>query len=662
MSSEQNLEDVKIVKCKCHIIKKINNKNVKLLSPPEIYKLIKEGQKICNLCQIDKIDKIDKFYSLIKTLKYHEIKEFIPLELIVRHPIVSAGVLETCVDNISYSDLSFMLDSPKIDIPEVLIVRLCSRIINISKLDITDELNIPMMMLKRIMKNTALLSKHYKKIMEFIIDLLILKKIKKISDSGIHLADYSMLLEICLEKTNEIYTKLHPNWNTGSEERLASSQIEQLNKKNDELMTVSDIVIEESTFFRLREEFFDMSIKNLSYSTHDKMLGKLDSIIEYVSSVSISSYLMKNRQFELVIEPSNLFDSCDFSDTEKMNALFSNLSEKSSTKVVYKNKIGIDASGLTKDVYGMITTELINNFEEIDSYMLPKRDSTLGSMQWKFLGIMFGRSIFRECISPCINLHPILCYFLQNDTTKLKMRHFFAELEPYYIDYLASMKIILDMNDDEYADFLDLQEEKTLAKTKYVGKYIYDKYIYASLKWFVDGFREVYKNYYYTHCISLISFHNFVRGNVVYDILGDSNHSLKNNLTVEDRTIQIDEKTGNKYNAFEKNTKIFEEMFLIVLDELGKKSFDKLRNFIRFWFGTSSINTFSKHKAVLCITNENFYGCFQSHTCFNTLDIDSTIVKALTLDTIKQNITDMIDNSVKNQELSETVGFRMQFM
>ena len=88
-----------------------------------------------------------------------------------------------------------------------------------------------------------------------------------------------------------------------------------------------------------------------------------------------------------------------------------------------------------------------------------------------------------------------------------------------------------------------------------------------------------------------------------------------------------------------------------------------MKSFIKFWFGTHSINNFSLFKPKLNLTyDNNGRGCFISSTCFATLYINKYLIfdfiNNATL--MKNKFNQIINMSLKNQELMEKAGFFMQ--
>jgi len=215
------------------------------------------------------------------------------------------------------------------------------------------------------------------------------------------------------------------------------------------------------------------------------------------------------------------------------------------------------------------------------------------------------------------------------------------------------------MNKKEYEEFMELQCEDIVPRSQYVGNYVYSKYLYQSSINFILGFRMLKSRYYYMNYVSMITLTRYIKGDWKYDIIGNSQHSLKNNIVIR-REQDYDDQVVAKGTIFYERIEYFKKIFMKVMDDLNNKDIDKLKSFVKFWFGTASINTFNNIKATVSISNSNLYGCFKSNTCFNNLHIESIYIKSSSI--LYDEILKLIDNTLENQKLSESAGYRMQFM
>jgi len=607
-----------------------------LLSESKLYDITKRCQETCNFC---KLTKVDILYNTIKILKYHQIKDFIGFDKILNNYIILSDIIVRYGDNISFDDLIIILEQKTLkDISPSVIFKITHNILKSvsSSPDKIENINKrSLLILQKIVSNENLLIKYYDTVMGFILEMLENSYISKIKELGIQIADFSMLMELELKRIG----KVKPD-------------------KRDIYYKSINNIIQEAAFFRLSSKFFSVMYL-LPSDLYNLVLKKLDNIIEYISYSSIPE---TSEEIELIIDPLKPFENIQLDDSKETEIFLDLISSRRKTFIEYiadGKTNGYDAGGLSKDFYSIISSEIIKNCEEVDSYLVPKKDSTLHPSVWKFFGIMMGRSIFRETISPALNLHPVICYMLLKGISNIKMKDFFEELEPYYIDYINSMKIILNMNKKEYEEFMELQCEDIVPRSLYVGNYIYSKYLYQSSINFILGFRMLKSRYYYMNYVSMITLTRYIKGDWKYDIIGNSQHSLKNNIMIR-REQDYDDQVVAKGTVFYERIEYFKKIFMKVMEDLNNKDIDKLKTFIKFWFGTASINTFNNIKATISITNSNLYGCFKSNTCFNNLHVESIYIKSSS--TLYDELLKLIDNTLENQKLSESAGYRMQFM
>jgi hypothetical protein len=600
----------------------------KSLEPTERYNILKKCKDSCNFCNFYVIDRL---YPFLAGFEYHQIKEILGLASIISNKWILSDIVIKMCDNISFSDLLIILDQKTLtDIPARTVIKICNNILLAAKTSSLKSDNMSVKLLQKIISNDSLLTKHYDIIMNFVLDMLDAKLVDKIADLGIHLADFSMLLEQALSRITD------------------KSNFYCIGK-----------IVNESSFFRVTKKFFPR-LSDLPEDLFESLCMKLDNIIEYISFIS---YPESYSKIHLVIDPKNIAKSLNLDKpSEELEIFLDDISSRKNIFVEYRTETGIvgyDAGGLTKDFYTLLASEITSECEEVDDFVAPKRDSKFSDKVWFFYGIMIARSIFRENISPGINLHPVLCYMMINGVINMKMKHFFCEMEPFEIDYLSSMKKVLNMSTEGYIEFMELQCEDPIPKAKYIGAYIYNKYLYPSTLNFISGFRTSFARYYNTRFLSLITVFRYIKGEWKYDIVGNSSHSLKNNLKIvrdtdyEDQIIVVGSAYYLKLKAFEKD-------FLGVLEHLNNTNISKLKLFIKFWFGTSSISSFGSNKGKIYITNNRLYECFKSNTCFNQLHIESTHIKTGT--GLSDTILKLIDNTLTNQQLSESAGYRMQFM
>jgi hypothetical protein len=264
-----------------------------------------------------------------------------------------------------------------------------------------------------------------------------------------------------------------------------------------------------------------------------------------------------------------------------------------------------------------------------------------------------------------------------NGGQNIKVHKLMDSLLYFDIEYIDNARKILKMNDIEYQSFMELQYDDDIeSMVKYNNKYKYvldllcEKYITEEGISFIKGFRMISTKLVFSKYINLINFVKYISGNNKYNILDKSNYSLKNNLEIiidHHDIVHTNERENerNKYKSDEidKFKIIIKDNFCDLLSEINEKDPNKMKSFIKFWFGTHSINNFELFKPKLNLTyDNNGRGCFISSTCFATLYIN----KYLILDFInnvtlmKNKFNQIIDMSLKNQELMEKAGFFMQ--
>lgn len=480
--------------------------------------------------------------------------------------------------------------------------------------------------------NNHLLSNQYKTIMGFLLTILSKKLIDKISDLGIQIADFSMLLELAFEKCFQ--------------------------KNNDNNYDSLLQIVHEGSFFRINKKNFNNMLLLPSH-IFDALCFKLDNLIDFISFVSCMNI---NTIIDINVNPKNIINSLKLDVQSIETEIFlDNLSLINKSFIKYlvtdKTSMGYDAGGLTKDFYSLISEEILKLCIDVDGFMYPKNNSDIPSNVWKFYGIMLCRSIFLEKMSIGINFHPILCYFFLNGIKNISIKHFFDQLTLFNVDYIANIKKVIDMDQTLYNQFMILQCEDLVSKSLYVGNKIYEKYIYPEVIHIVDGFKIALSRYSYTSYLSLVTLYRYINANWKYDIFGNSSHSLKQNLNIDITEINLQSsKNKTEYNKIE----YFKNTFLTVLDQYNQFDTPTLKKFIKFWLGTSSISTFDGLNCTIKIIKLDTYNCFESHTCFNQLDIGyKYVTSSLQLD---ESIKQMINNTLTNQELCENVGYRMQFM
>jgi hypothetical protein len=396
----------------------------------------------------------------------------------------------------------------------------------------------------------------------------------------------------------------------------------------------------------------------------EKIIEKMDNLPELIS-LRYQRSIRNDKpddQWELCVFPANILESMVLLNGGSDN-LIEILMDKHRVYVVYEDEhgeeTGVDEGGLTRDLYTTFSEQIRDKFEDVDGYLMPKRGKALRKDEWYIVGMMIARSVFCENISPGLNLHPILVYLMLNGNEDVKPRDLLAALRPFSVDYLDSMSKILDMPAHEYQQFMDLQgEDPAVDPRRYVMNCIIEKYVSGPARSLLTGFyKREHMHDQLTHSLRLQNFHAYLCGTVSYNIQKANPFSLKENLEI----FYSDDDVPRLNDA----AQAFTETLVEVLDHLNSTDVDKLKAFLKFWYGTSSIQSFDNKKAtVQFLRNDGTSGfdCFESSTCFYKL----YVYQKIALDNyrnktrLREKIVQMIDTTLTNQALVETAGLNMQ--
>lgn len=398
-----------------------------------------------------------------------------------------------------------------------------------------------------------------------------------------------------------------------------------------------------------------------------KIIGKkMINVIDMISYMNKNNGMIEN--INLIVEPLNALESIFNLNSEESIEL---LCDKCTTHIIYKDtmgSMGYDAGGLTKEFYSIVSNEIKKKMIEVDGYLLPNPTCDTQKINnikiMRLAGNLFCRSIFLENISPSLNIHPIICFLLINGGHKIDFNKLINYLEYFDIDFVNNLFKIKNMNNEEYILFLDLQGEEYIQKEKFILDTLIYKYINRNVIAFVNGFMSMSNKLMYTSFSNEVVLHKFITKNNKYDIISNSFHSLKNNIKIITYcNYTTDDKDYEDKNHILQN-EIFKTSFLEVLEDMNCNNLKKMKLFFKFWYGTSSIISFTERKSKVD-TNANGtkkIKCFQSSTCFDTLYV--TIEKSLykNKETLKKFLISAIDISLENQERCENIGVFMQLM
>lgn len=563
-------------------------------------------------------------YKIIQNLKYHQIKQIIDLPTIIKTKEIIDSILKNNMNEMSLDDLMQIISLKEgIRLDKGVVKKLLGAI-NYEEMDITSG---SFKIINKLITQEQFIEDNNKLLTTFLIELMTKKKMhifEKRKLVPFFRSDY--LLEHALTTSNYDCVK--------------------------EIIKNSDLVHIGAKHY--------YTILWLYYDNFEELCTKLTNLTELIA-YQYKNYLVTGS-FDMPVNPSKIIETLGKIGTEDENEYFmENLVSKKRPYVKYRcdaGEVGVDMGGVSRDFYTQFFIETKQYFEENDGHFIPERpgpETKLTEGVWRIIGIICCRSIFCENISPSINFHPILCYLLLNGGYNMNFDNMSLSLKYFSLEYIENLMKLLEMKEDDYKDFMELQGEKeVIPQKKYIMKILVQKYINPNVISFVNGFRDMLKNLLFVKYVNLISFHKFVCGIECYNIIKANVHSLRNNLSINE---YIDKKREKEIGE------IYKTAFLNVLEDLNLKNVKKLKSFLKYWFGTSSINSFAEKKAVVELSSrDDMYGCFKSSTCFNKLYVYRQSILQFANDTkeLEKKITQIIDKSLTNQEFVESLGLHMQ--
>lgn len=384
-----------------------------------------------------------------------------------------------------------------------------------------------------------------------------------------------------------------------------------------------------------------------------------NAMIRVISTITMRP--TSNLSFDLRVDPLHMINSsiCQNLNLAATIRNFVELDRK--PYIIYDNEngqIGIDAGGLTRDFYSQYFLQLRGHMVEKDGYMTFAADlNGINSLQRaRFAGVITAYAIFKENISPNIRFHPIISYFIVNGST-VEIRDILHFLEKYDIEYVRNMRKILDLDNDEYAAYLDMQGEDVIyPKKEYLKNLLYDRYITPSFIAFIRGYRYIFIQ---------VDIYSFIKPHMIYDfMIGIESYCILGKSSLES-ILKID--CGDDTSMSSKSKECVKRAFLEVLENLNKTDIPKLKALFRFWHGSHSIQDFQNVDLTLRILygEDDLYGCFSSSTCFGKLYIHSSRLttaqsKVLSNSDLINCLIGHIDKTLENQRLVESVGMYMQ--
>ena len=393
--------------------------------------------------------------------------------------------------------------------------------------------------------------------------------------------------------------------------------------------------LEQLSSFVLPRRFFPWLLR-LSPQEAPLFFSKMINFTEY------TQYAMERTYVEKIIVE---IDPLRFIDNLARLKNFC-LQDPLATRFEYKTPkgyVGHDAGGLTKDFYDMfaIETGKIMKADE-DGFLSPPRNQKEEPELWYRLGVLLCRSVFLENISPSLSLHPVLVYFLHKGVYNLSIQDFFDSLESWDLPFIKNLRKILDWDKDQYIEFLGVQDEPFVPKKKYIQTVLYDCYLSENTLQFIKGFQDTVACVYDAPYFSLDFLVNFIHGSRKYPLRGSSEQCLETNLVV----------CLEPQSALNYHPSILVQKLISAIEGLDLVTQKK---FFRFWLGTASVSSFDlgQYKPTLVITDyPNYHGCMFGRTCFNQLEMNSRDTRG--------DIAEVILKTLRNQQLNESVGMRMQ--
>jgi hypothetical protein len=610
--------------CLCNYIKPTQNVSNELL-----FFIMEKCKKICNFCQYKKQSRL---YDAIKQLPYFQIVQLFSFEYLCKTSEIIDNIILSKINEIPMKDMMHIIEhNKKIKIPASIVQKLINSI-NSNYSNTNDSF----LLLNKLIDQDQFIDDHSKILTRFIMQLMKKNKLSLFDKTKLlpfFQSDY--LLEYALATQNYDCVK--------------------------EIISNCNIV-------HISDKHYD-TILWLYSNDFSGLCTKLTNITELIS-FNYKRYIA-NGSFDLIVNPSkilltvgklhtksNVNEVDKLSDNQRYYTFIENMSSKKRPYVIYQTEsgdVGVDMGGVSRDFYTQSFIEVKDYFVEVDGYYSIPLESEITPKNWKMIGLIAGRSSLCENISPSINIHPILCYLLLEGGGHISFDNLISALDYFSLEIIDNLLKLLKMPENDYKDFMELQgEDPDLEPKKYIMNILINKFINKNVIAFVNGFRNVSKNVLFVKYINFISFYKFMCGVESYNITKINAHSLKNNFEVhEDIYSDKELKIANQ----------FKEAFLEVLEELNVNNIAKLKFFLKYWLGTSSINSFNDKFCKVELTNYNdTFGCFKSSTCFNKLYVYRFAVLpfANNKKELRKKIIEIMDKSLTNQQIVESIGLHMQ--
>jgi hypothetical protein len=594
-------------KCMCNMIKQINSY---CISEEILYAFLHKCKKSCNFCKITYMNKLQIEYADKLSIPYY-LKLFNFDDLIQNTTVINILVHKS---GLSYQQLyKIIVENDKIIFPESIVTNIIYAFLE-SKFDIE---KLPFRILSHMLKKENFIDVYSSLFCSLVVELARHDKINIFDEKN-----------ITLFTSNDVVINY----------ALKHCSIEQIEKLINQCNALS---INYSNFYDIYYKFNSTSA--------EKIVSKMINVFSYISYCSNK---MNNTTVNLVVKSSDIINSIvDLNGLE----VYEDLCSQTKIFVNYLGEVGYDASGLKKDFFSNCALEFSNLLDECDGYLIIPITFSMTKMQIKYISLMLARSMFVENISPQIRLHPLLTYLLISGGKCIEFSKFRKYMSHFKIDFFDNIFKLLNLTNSDYQNFTSLQDDlhiSSMTREKYILTTISKKYIHPKLIEFVNSFRIFLKSLYFVDYVNPNIFHKYMCGNDNYEIVGNTTHCLKQNLNVIG--------TNPQY------VNMFKKVFLDILENINNISIIKLQMFLKYWFATSSIISFSDRSPIIYIDTCKSYNvnskfnCFYSSTCFDKLSIMIAIKEFLNEFTLKSFIEEAIDSSIENQKVWESVGVHMQ--
>jgi hypothetical protein len=341
-----------------------------------------------------------------------------------------------------------------------------------------------------------------------------------------------------------------------------------------------------------------------------------------VESTETIKFKWTSNQLWIKFASKYLADNCIFNNLETVNGS------------------GIDAKGLTRDLYDRLGKEVIEKyFVDRDGYKIISHDVSL--IECKLIGKMMFKAVYIDKCNLSMDLHPAIYYALSLDLFKIaKWR---------------DEEILHILNSSEHPDWYRIccgtnaTTNEGAKPLTYFLNWFREQYsnIWPQLLSLADGFNQHCKNYMY-NCPNIIHMQlcgkemspDYILKNITFDTIGSVN-----------------------------NKEIWEYSFSAALTLLEPKELESL---CQFWTGTSrptdTLNVrFINRNAILCrdaasgrrlAKHRMSPNLFEASSC--SMELRVLVIKDLDNDACEKHILQAIRNTISQQQWNVENGIAFQ--